>query len=283
MPTPRTAIGVAVVDGKIHALGGSEDILWGRAKRAHEVYDPATDVWEDRSSLPTATEHAFAGVVDGKIYLVNGRNHLSPMNSLQIYDPATDTWSRGSPAPRGTSGMGAAVFRDSIYVYGGEDIMADRVSADLRRYEPAEDRWVELAQGPARLHAMATVVHENRILFLGGDHDAARADGTDLMQCLVFPPAGGRLAAPSDLQARVRGRERVRLRWKDNSDTETSFVVQARRQGKKFKKVATLSPDVRRLTVSGLTAGETYTFRVRAREGEKKSKFSNKVSVTLPD
>ena len=42
MPTPRGALAVAVLDGKLHAVGGyTRDSNTG----AHEVYDPETDTW----------------------------------------------------------------------------------------------------------------------------------------------------------------------------------------------------------------------------------------------
>jgi hypothetical protein len=41
LPTPRGALAAAVLDGRIHAIGG---IGWpGRNTPAHEVYDPAAE------------------------------------------------------------------------------------------------------------------------------------------------------------------------------------------------------------------------------------------------
>ncbi|MCW4035233.1 MAG: kelch motif-containing protein, partial [Candidatus Bathyarchaeota archaeon] len=47
----RRDFGVAVVDGKIFAIGGKYNDTWvGR----NEMYDPETDTWTIRSSMPTA-------------------------------------------------------------------------------------------------------------------------------------------------------------------------------------------------------------------------------------
>jgi hypothetical protein len=37
------------------------------------MYDPATNTWTSRSAMPTTRNHAFSGVVNGKIYVIGGR------------------------------------------------------------------------------------------------------------------------------------------------------------------------------------------------------------------
>src|SRR5256885_11042583 len=38
-----------------------------------EAYDPATNTWHQRSAMPTPRNHATAGLVNGKIYVIGGR------------------------------------------------------------------------------------------------------------------------------------------------------------------------------------------------------------------
>jgi len=50
MPTARSMLGVAVVDGKIYAIGGTsgtQNILG-----TNEVYDPATNKWSSKTPMP---------------------------------------------------------------------------------------------------------------------------------------------------------------------------------------------------------------------------------------
>ncbi|NIO40345.1 MAG: hypothetical protein GTO41_09190, partial [Burkholderiales bacterium] len=54
----RGALAAAVVNGRIHAVGGT-----GPGRRntsAHEVYDPGTDSWTQRAPLPTTRDHLAA-------------------------------------------------------------------------------------------------------------------------------------------------------------------------------------------------------------------------------
>ena len=56
---------------------------------ANEVYDPATNTWTTKTSLPTARSGLSANVVGDKIYLTGGE----PDRTLnQVYDPTTDIW-----------------------------------------------------------------------------------------------------------------------------------------------------------------------------------------------
>ena len=91
MPTPRNA-GVAVVDGKIYAIGG-----WfnGSYLSTNEMYDPETDTWTTKTSMNTARCYHTASVVNNKIYVIGGYNGSS-LSSVEEYDPSTDTWTTKS-------------------------------------------------------------------------------------------------------------------------------------------------------------------------------------------
>ncbi len=69
MPTARSGTGIAVVDGKIHVLGGEgwiED--FGGVFRAHEVYDPKTNTWARYPRMITP-RHGFAAAEHRQVHL----------------------------------------------------------------------------------------------------------------------------------------------------------------------------------------------------------------------
>ncbi len=51
----RGALAAAVLDGKIHAVGGVGSN--GHNTPAHEIYDPASDRWTAAAPVPTARDH----------------------------------------------------------------------------------------------------------------------------------------------------------------------------------------------------------------------------------
>ena len=85
---PRWHASATAVDGRIYVLGG---VLhnWVGPSAHVEVYDPATDTWEQRADMPPRTFLSGVAVVDGVIYLVGG---TWTMNVMVKYAPETDTW-----------------------------------------------------------------------------------------------------------------------------------------------------------------------------------------------
>jgi len=94
MPTARSGIGVAALDGKIHVLGGEGWIdNFGGVFRAHEIYDPATNRWSIAPRMPTP-RHGFAKAeLAGKIYAISGVNNaggsgpLSVLTANEVFTP----------------------------------------------------------------------------------------------------------------------------------------------------------------------------------------------------
>ena len=138
MPTPRAGFAITVYQNKIYCIGGAIGFSNSTGKiftRAHEVYDPATDTWETKASMPTARWQMQANVVDGKIYVIDfsGTNH--------VYDPATDSWTTKAPIPTGASGYASAVFDNKIYVVGGFSDGPIFFSNLNQIYDPETDTW----------------------------------------------------------------------------------------------------------------------------------------------
>jgi N-acetylneuraminic acid mutarotase len=107
MPSKRGSAVAAVVNGKIYVIGGaaihpgsSEPSLQPakphRSVGTVEEYDPKTNSWAQRSSMPTARNHAAIGAVNNKIYVIGGRLGsafiftASNTNVVEEYDPAID-------------------------------------------------------------------------------------------------------------------------------------------------------------------------------------------------
>jgi len=73
MPTPRSAIGWAVADGKIYVVGGEfQDRRMLGAFRAVEAYDPAKNRWYIMPSMPNPRHGLAVGVIGQRLYAVSG-------------------------------------------------------------------------------------------------------------------------------------------------------------------------------------------------------------------
>jgi N-acetylneuraminic acid mutarotase len=173
MPTGRGRFGIAVYQNKIYVIGGKTA---NGFTAANEVYDPLTDTWETKASLPRGGRAELtASVVNGKIYVVGGYFvglYLVSSNVLDVYDPETDTWTTKSPMPATVYSCSSAVVDNKIYVI--ENSFGTRVGSLNQIYDTENDSWSygrSIPVGVAGAVAAATtaVFAPKRIYVIGGD------------------------------------------------------------------------------------------------------------------
>jgi hypothetical protein len=142
MPTPRSDMTAAVVNGKIYVIGGWDgtnilDIV--------EIYDPLTDTWFFGSPMPTP--RADLGAVErlGYIHAIGGVNATgAQISTHEVYDPSNDTWSIAEPMPTPRAELVVVNLDEVIYAIGGGFLGE---SADVN----------EAYYGPAEIHDVAVV------------------------------------------------------------------------------------------------------------------------------
>jgi len=171
MPTPRGALAAAVLNGRIHALGGAQrDPL-----NAHEIYDPAVNVWKAANAMPTARDHLAAVAFRGRVWALGGRSSFmgTQYANVEVYDPAADAWRTGQPLPRGRGGLAAAALPDRILVFGGEAPF--RIFEATEMYEPTGDRWIALTPMPTPRHGIGAALVGGRVYVPGGGREPGLA------------------------------------------------------------------------------------------------------------
>jgi N-acetylneuraminic acid mutarotase len=168
MPTARAGIGVAVVNGKIYAIGGSYNSL-GET----EEYDPATNTWTKKTSMPTPRMWVGIAVVENKIYVIGGDSGnwevgIAPTNVNEVYDPATDTWETRASMPTKRMAVSANVVDGKIYVIGGGQ-RAPNTNFDLNEvYDTETDTWATKTPIPTGVEHHTSTVVDNKIYVIGG-------------------------------------------------------------------------------------------------------------------
>jgi hypothetical protein len=88
-------------------------------------------------------------------------------------------------------------------------------------------------------------------------------------------------AAPSNLLALVASTSQINLSWADTVNNETGFKIERSSDGVNFTQIATVGVNVTACSDSGLTAGATYYYRVKAYNGIGDSDYSNTASTTI--
>lgn len=90
----------------------------------------------------------------------------------------------------------------------------------------------------------------------------------------------GGLEAPSGVTAEVLSGTAVNLAWTDESTNEVGYLVERSSPSASFEEIVSLPPDAEGFTVTGLTPGTPYTFRVRAQGLSGFSPYSEEASAT---
>lgn len=182
MPTARGALAVAVLDGEIHALGGTS----GASVPTHEVYDPLGNSWSSAAPMRVPRNHLAAAAIGGKLYAFGGRDERTMLLDVtEIYDPATDSWSDGAPLPTGRSGIAAAISGDRIVVFGGEvGGPQGHTFDDAEAYDPAGNSWTGLAPMPTARHGLGVAaVGQDIYVISGGPQPGLQVSNVNEVLC----------------------------------------------------------------------------------------------------
>ena len=175
MPTPRKSFGIAAFKEKIYVIGGlnctdrNNDVITG----LNEVYDPKTDTWQTKAPMPTIRYGISANVVNGKIYLIGGKNASGWIDGVnEVYDPETNSWTTKASMPTPVYYYASTVVDNKIYIIGGSN---GAVTADLTQiYDPESDTWSNGAPIPnpvicACAVATSGIWAQKRIYVFGAD------------------------------------------------------------------------------------------------------------------
>jgi len=157
LPTQRSELGTAVLDGRIYVAGGMN--RWGRSA-AFEVYEPVPNACRQLAAFPLALNHLLGiAAAKGRIYVAGGYRDLFLSQSVSdawAYEPTANAWTRiaALPGPRAAHVM--VSLDEKLFVVGG--VGSD--SSALWVYDPATNTWdTTRARMPTeREHAAVAVV-----------------------------------------------------------------------------------------------------------------------------
>jgi N-acetylneuraminic acid mutarotase len=175
MPTARGGLGVAVVNGKIYAIGGFDG---NKQLAVNEEYNPVTDTWTTKTSMPTARSGFAVAVYQNKIYCIGGTtgdsdNSVSGFTGVtEVYDPATDDWETETPMPTPRADLSANVVNGKIYCIGGKKYWGvDPFYQELNAtevYDPDRNFWTTKSPMPIPVLGAASAVLDGKIYVIGG-------------------------------------------------------------------------------------------------------------------
>jgi N-acetylneuraminic acid mutarotase len=173
MPTERGGLGVAVVNGRIYAIGGVNN---DTQLAVNEEYDPTTDTWKTRAPMPTARSGFAVAVYQSKIYVIGGAvgtgANVRFTGATEVYDAATNTWETKLSMPTPRADLGANVVNGTIYLIGGKEYWGDGPlyhELDVNEvYDPTSNSWTTEARMPVPAFGYSSAVVDGKIYVFGG-------------------------------------------------------------------------------------------------------------------
>ena len=146
-------------------------------------YDPSSDTWTTKASMPVIVGRYASAVVVDKIYVISGFNeaYASNTNLNQVYNPANNAWTFGENVPTGvlnaaagaTAGVNAP---ERIYVIGGWTKKPNCNNIN-QVYAPESDTWTTGASMLTARARFGIAVVDDVLFAIGGVADAQLSIG----------------------------------------------------------------------------------------------------------
>jgi N-acetylneuraminic acid mutarotase len=140
----RVGPAVGAIGGRLFAAGGGTP---GGAVGTLDVYDPVTNAWTIRASMPNPRDNPGA-VADGQLWVVG--SGPSPENQVHSYNPATNTWTQHANLPTGRHALGVAADEASgrVFAVGGYN---SGFQSALEILQPLQATWSTGTPGVASI------------------------------------------------------------------------------------------------------------------------------------
>ena len=207
MPNTREQFVAGEVGGKIYLLGGFSTVARGNRKiqktlTAIDVYNPATDAWEQKANAPAGRARMAGVAANGKIYVIGGTTNVGGgQTDLAIYDPATDKWEKGPDLIERRWSASAGAVNGKIYAIGGfrKQVHWDEI---VEEYDPATNQWTRKQDLPTPRHEVSPFAPTvgGKIYMIGGNIDNGVSPAVE-----AYDPATDTWAAAKKLPAPAMG------------------------------------------------------------------------------
>lgn len=175
LPDPIHHVNAAVVGGLIYVVGAIGAGTIGSVGTT-EVYDPASNTWTPKASMPAGTERgsSFVGAIGTVIYVAGGLRAAS-VSDVSAYDTVADSWSAPLPVLEVARDHGAsAVIDGKLYAIGGR---SSTLFARVDVFDPTTKTWTPRAPMPtARAGGMAAIA-QGVVVVAGGEGNPATPTG----------------------------------------------------------------------------------------------------------
>jgi len=134
--------------------------------------------WSTKSPMLTARTQFACVDVNGKIYVLGGRDKVNGniISTIEVYDPTADTWTELNPMPNPRAAYGWSV-NDIIYIIGGTN--GTTTLTTVEAYDPIAETWTAKAPMNTPRAGYGIGVVDGIIYVFGGHTGSTRTNAVE--------------------------------------------------------------------------------------------------------
>lgn len=192
LPVTMHHANAAVAGGKIVVAGfltGTGFVADGRVFS----YDPGTNLWTEKASMPAGTERGASGTAaaGSQVWVVGGYRGGS-VAEVHVYDASVGTagaWTAAASLPQALDHLVAVASGGTVYALGGREGGIGAHTARVDAITGTAGTWTARAPMPtSRGGAAGAALGDGRVCVFGGEGNAASTSGVfDDAEC--YDPA----------------------------------------------------------------------------------------------
>ena len=210
MPYRLQEIYPAVLNSRLHVAGGFINTEAGfDATAKHVVYDPSTDAWSEKASMPAPRHHPNLIAHRGQLFALGGFEvrdasaAWAMQNQSWIYETETDQWREGIAAPDRHAETVCASIGERIHVVGGRSpagsanaVYADHTDTDHHLvFDSSSGDWGRAAPALTRRNSAAGTLVDGLLYVAGG----RTVDGGNVSDLEVYDAGEDRWRAATSM------------------------------------------------------------------------------------
>uniref|UniRef100_A0A1I8FVP9 BTB domain-containing protein n=1 Tax=Macrostomum lignano TaxID=282301 RepID=A0A1I8FVP9_9PLAT len=159
MTTHRSRVGVAVLNGRLYAIGGYD----GKDRlNTVELFDPGAGQWRRVAPMNCKRSALGAAALIGKLYVCGGYDGVSSLRSCEVYWPERDQWHMMPNMADCRSAGGVVALDNQLYALGGHNGLA--IYDTVERLSP----WTLAASLNALRSRVALTATWGKLYAIGG-------------------------------------------------------------------------------------------------------------------
>ena len=167
------------VNGKLYIIGGRQgNSASSAAFSTVYAYNPYADIWETKPAMNNVRGNHVAGVVDGRITVIGGRNGIETnaalIDSIEEYYPDTsgigveqNIWDSNASLASQIAGLTSSSLNGNAYLFGGTLDLSGALS-NVERYHPLVDQWDPLASLTNEAYGAVSEEVNGKLYVFGG-------------------------------------------------------------------------------------------------------------------